>query len=111
MKNLIAVLLFALLISLTSYSQTTNRKYEYAIVILQGSPDQIIINYGNNRSENFSELKKIKSGKIMSETINYLIDAFNYLDEQGYELVSTYNESSVGRSFENHYVFKREIKK
>ena len=105
MKKLISLLLFVLFVSINVYSQTTARKYEYAIIHSGGK--RINIDYGNNRFESFKELMKSKS----KDTDYTDVDALNYMDEQGYELFSTYIETSSIGAYGYNYVFKREIKK
>jgi hypothetical protein len=88
MKKLIIILIIVISVAVVLYAQTISNKYEYAMVKDRGGFGIIII-YGKNQKENF------KNG-------NELVDAFNYMDEKGYELVS---------SSDIQYVFKREIKK
>jgi len=105
MKKLITLLLFALFVSVNSYSQTATRKYEYAIVQLRES--DLIICYGNKKEEDFNAMKNLESKGFASKHTNNMVDALNYMDEQGYELVSSV---SVG-AITYQYTFRREIKK
>lgn len=112
MKKLIMLLSFAILISLNMYAQTPERKYEYAIVHLdEHKKNEIIIYYGKKRQENFAEVKnaKIEDGNL--KNTNVVVDALNYMDEKGYELVSTYSVPVVGMGVGFQYVFRKEIKK
>ncbi|HLG34422.1 MAG TPA: hypothetical protein VI757_06030 [Bacteroidia bacterium] len=106
MKKFITLLLLASFVSVNSYSQTAARKYEYAIVDVYAS--RIYIDYGNNRNEDFKDVMKSKK----KEKEYSQVDALNYMDEQGYELVSTIAEAGGGGATTSlKYIFKREIKK
>jgi hypothetical protein len=89
MKKFTVILLIAVSVVAALYAQTeVTRKYEYAMVKDKGGFG-IVILYGKNQKENF------KNG-------NDLVDAFNYMDEKGYEPVS---------SSDFQYIFRREVKK
>jgi len=103
MKKLITLLLFVMIVSVNSEAQTAGRKYEHVIVSYYGI--HISIDYGNNREEKFKDIMKAKSKNKYSMT-----DALNYMDEQGYELISSH-ATSPGVVTTEYYIFRREIKK
>ena len=112
MKTLLTLLLFVLLFAGNNYAQTIVRKYEYAIVFLdEYGKNKIIIHYGNKIEENFAEIKKIElEGGRFNNTSN-IVDAFNYMDGKGYELVTTLVENiGQGTTTGHQYIFRREIK-
>ena|SRR6185295_1656375 len=112
MKTFTTLLLLAFFVSVNVYSQTAVRKYEYATVHynVQGK-GSIIIYYGNDRKEIFSQSRNIKTKGYFDDDANYIMDALNYMDEQGYELASTYVLPGQYSVYGYSYVFKREIKK
>ena len=104
MKKFITLLVFVLFVSVYAYSQTTTGKYEYALVQDAGGK-LIFINYGNNKSEEFKEVVKNSS----KDKAYRLVDAFNYMEEQGYELIISVPRDD--NSPWSKHIFRREIKK
>lgn len=113
MKKLFSLLLFIVFVSVVSNAQTIQRKYEYGAVYYDsyGQKGKLIINYGNNRMENLALTKKIVLESHFDEDMKNIVDALNYMDEQGYELVSSYKIDRGGTTYGANYIFRREIKK
>lgn len=105
MKKPIALVLFILFVSMSCFAQTKSRKYEYAIVQLDDYKNKVNIIYGTSKEVDFNELKNIKSFDNLRRNTGIVVDALNYMDEQGYDLVSSV---SAGNLY--HYTFRREIK-
>jgi hypothetical protein len=104
---------FVAVIAFNSQSQSKTRKYEYAIVTEdEFGKDKLMIYYGDGRKEDFAELKKIKLESGNNNNMNNVTDALNYMDEQGYELVSSTMTtiSLYGTPSYYQYVFRRETK-
>ena len=107
MKKLITLLFFVLFISATTcYSQTKGRKYEYAIVQLDDIKNKVNIIYGSAKEVDFNDMKNAKPFDNLRRNTGIVVDALNYMDEQGYDLISSV---SAGNLY--HYTFRREIKK
>lgn len=105
MKKLITLLLFILFVSAYCYSQTKGRKYEYAVVQMDDYKNRVRIVYGRNKEVDFNDLIKAESFDGFRRNTGVVVDALNYMDEQGYELVSSVSAGSL-----YHYTFRREIK-
>ncbi len=84
------------------------RKYEYANVYFYDyARKKLKIYYGKGKEENFAAINNIGEDQL---SMSHVIDALNYMDEQGYELVSTMSDNSEGTTLVLHYIFRREIK-
>jgi hypothetical protein len=111
MKTFITLLLLTLFVSVNAFSQAAERKYEHATVFynIQGK-GSITIYYGKDRREIINQTKNIKTKGYFEDDGNYVMDALNYMDEQGYELVSSHGIVNVALNGVQ-YVFRRELKK
>ena len=69
-----------------------------------------MIFYNDGREEDFASIKKIKLHNYYRDDPANINNALNYMDEQGYELISS-TSSSLGIHHFEKYIFRREIKK
>ena len=74
-----------------------------------GTEEKIRINYGNRDSLWIDE----KIYTLMSKDLkryNSIIDALNYMGNEGWKIINTYSSSQSSYTIE-HYILKKEIKK
>src|SRR3954462_2887953 len=101
MKKLITLLVFVLFVSAYCYSQAKSRKYEYAIVQMDDYKNKVNIIYGSDKEVDFNNLKKVEAFDNLRKNTAVVMYALNYMDEQGYDLVSSV---SAGNLY--HYTFR-----
>ena len=112
MKTIVTLLVSVLICSACAHAQSANKKYVYAFVFLEepeAKESKLVIDYGNGREENFAELKKFELEKNRRNT-NHVVDAFNYMDEQGYEYVNCLTSYRGGGWYGEKYVFRKEAR-
>lgn len=115
MKKLFS-LLFVALATLTLKAQdtaTVKAKYEYAFVYVNFSADSLKIYFSNGKTVNLSATSNKNFMKApltdyssIVRGFDFYVDAFNYLEAQGYEFMGTgsymYDHNSA-----SYYIYRR----
>ncbi len=104
---LVPVILFS---CLTSFSQADTSKIEqYCAVVatprLLSSRVTIDIDYGEGRSIWKDNRLKTEEGRV--KKFNSVIDALNYMGNNGWQLVNAFPISTGSNTFVYHYVFRK----
>ena len=82
-------------------------KYEYAVVYIQYgafATSSMNIVYSDGKVEDYKKMNRITTYDLTDHETKIVIDCFNYLNQQNYELRS----STVGGATETHY-FARKV--
>ena len=119
MKKFTVTLLALLLISILATAQSDSiptvlqKKFSYCEIIgtagVAGGTVTVEIDYGQ-KTKIFTDTRlKNKDGKPIK--FNSLIDALNYLGNDGWELVQVYTTIYSANTTRNHYLLKKEITK
>ncbi|GET22255.1 hypothetical protein [Prolixibacter denitrificans] len=116
MKKLLFTSLLFILFSLAATAQDKNKadsttKFIYCELTNTdksvGTMTTVEADFGQRKGGfHDSRLKDPKSGKVI--TFNSIIDALNYMGNQGWELVQTY-QTSVDNQMIHHWIMKKRI--
>lgn len=104
------IILIGTQLSVTAQSDTT-RIEQYCTVVatprLLSSRVTIDIDYGERRSVWKDNRLKDEGGKVIK--FNTVVDALNYMGENGWQLVNAFPVSTGNNSFTYHYVFRKQF--
>jgi len=98
-----------ILISMAAYSQK-NPRFVYCIIDgnskFMSNKITIRIDFGDNMS-NFSDnrMRDVKTGKPM--VFNSMVDALNFMGNQGWEFVQAYADINSGTTSGYHFLMKK----
>jgi hypothetical protein len=102
-----------ILVTVTSFSQDTEKVEQYCKVIVTGrmlsTKVVISVDYGEERSLWKDNRLKNEEGKLVK--FNTEIDALNYLGKQGWKLVNAYPITNANSAPIYHYLFRKEFPK
>lgn len=109
MKKIIIIALITLFSNCISFGQDVKvEKRNYAIVQVLTPQTvfgdfKITIFYGNEKIEEYKNVKYNKENRERLST--YVVDVFNYMEENGYKLESSLNFTIT--NIESQYVFRK----
>jgi hypothetical protein len=108
MKKLILLFAFAMIVSFAS----AQVRYIYCEIVgtgnLLGTKVTIVVDYGEQHK--FLQQTQILTDEGKAQKFNSMIDALNYMGDQGWEFVQAYAVTSGQNSHVYHYLLKMEIK-
>lgn len=108
-KIIVAISLFA---CLHSYAQDTTKVEQYCEMVatqrFMSTKVSIAVDFGEDRRGWRDQRVKDDNGKV--EKFNSVVDALNYMGNQGWKMLNAYPISS-GNQLVYHYIFKKEYPK
>jgi hypothetical protein len=108
MKKIALFIAFGMIMSFAS----AQVKYVYCEIVgtsnILGTKVTIVIDYGE--SVKFGEDKRLKDDQGKVQKFNSMIDALNYMGDQGWEFVQAYVVIHNSSTYVYHYLLKGEIK-
>jgi hypothetical protein len=105
MKKLVLLIAFGMIVSLAS----AQIKYAYCEIIgtsnLMGTKVSIVVDYGEQVKLTKPNWIKDDEGKI--QKFNSMIDALNYMGDQGWEFVQAFTVTQGTNTHVYHFLLKR----